>query len=757
MEEKKNEFLEDNQDQEVKQELEHPSKKVHEETDSHEEITEESAPSEEEPAEADESSVKNHENTHDSIGESEPEATEEGGLVDNPTSDDVAVEDVTKEIIEEANEETPEGVNEAPAKEADEKITDESNVALAEEANEELPHSKSEKSDAVDPKAESEAPKHANETKPLCGLFSKETKKSTNDSDKTDQKKKNPKKTLPFIIIAIILLIIIWPKHNHSWSEWQIVSEATCTVDGSSTRTCSDCGATETKAISAVGHTFGEWSVITNATCTEDGSSTHTCSDCGATETKAISAVGHTFGEWSVVTNATCTENGIKQKSCSSCEYAETAQINATGHNMESATCTAPKTCKNNCGHTEGSSLGHKNKDGYCSRCGEKMTIDINTVYIDNDECSIKVLSIDPYSSWGYTVKVQLENKSSDKTYMFSIGDTSINGVMCSTIFATEVSPEKQAIKEITFSTSTLNKYGVIDFTDIEIAFRVFDSDDWSADDVVDETINIYPYGEENATKFVRESQPGDIVLIDNSYITVTAIKTGYASLGGYEINLYIVNKTTDTDISITTEDESINGVIIDPFFSTSVPAGKCKFVTMSWSSTALKNNCIEDCTDIEMNIRVYDSNNWIAEDFVNQTIHIYPYGEENAICYVRESQDTDIVLVDNDYATVTVISHGFNTYGSYEIKLFIVNKTDDVKISVSTDEESINGFMMDPFYATSLIEGKCKFSTISWSSTALEKNEITEVEIIELLLTVSDYNDWSSDDFFNSVVEITP
>ena len=424
---------------------------------------------------------------------------------------------------------------------------------------------------------------------------------------------------------------------------------------------------------------------------------------------------------------------------------------------MESATCTSPKTCKNNCGHTEGSALGHKNKDGYCTRCGEKLTIDINTVYIDNDECSIKVLSIDPYSSWGYTIKIQLENKSSDKTYMFSIGNTSVNGIMCSTIFATEVAPDKQAIKEITFSTSTLNKYGVVDFTDIEIAFRVYDTNDWSADDVVNETINIYPYGKENATKFVRESQPDDIILVDNSYITVTAIKTGYTSLGGYEISLYIVNKTTDTDISITTEDESINGVIIDPFFSTSVPAGKCKFITMSWSSSALSNNCIKTCTDIEMNIRAYDSNNWTREDFVNQTIHIYPYGEDNAISYVRDSQDADIVLVDNDYATVTVVSHGFNSYGSYEIKLFIVNKTDDIKISVNTDEESINGFMMDPFYSTSLIAGKCKFSTLSWSSTALEKNEITEVEIIEFLLTVSDYNDWSSDDFFNSVVEIAP
>ena len=35
------------------------------------------------------------------------------------------------------------------------------------------------------------------------------------------------------------------------------------------------------------------------------------------------------------------------------------------------------------------------------------------------------------------------------------------------------------------------------------------------------ESIHIYPYGKENAGKFVYEAKAGDQVLVDNEYVTV--------------------------------------------------------------------------------------------------------------------------------------------------------------------------------------------------------------------------------------------
>ena len=83
-------------------------------------------------------------------------------------------------------------------------------------------------------------------------------------------------------------------------------------------------------------------------------------------------------------------------------------------------------------------------------------------------------------------------------------------------MFASEVAAGKKANEEINFSTDTLEENGIVEYTDIELTFKVYDSNDWSADPVGKETIHVYPYGEENAVAFVREAQATDNVIIDN-------------------------------------------------------------------------------------------------------------------------------------------------------------------------------------------------------------------------------------------------
>lgn len=245
-------------------------------------------------------------------------------------------------------------------------------------------------------------------------------------------------------------------------------------------------------------------------------------------------------------------------------------------------------------------------------------------VAVDNDECTIKITDIDPDNLWGYTLKAQFENKSADKTYMYSVESASINGVQCDPFFATEVAAGKKSNNEISFSDSVLEENGVGDYTDIELTFRVYDSDDWMADDVAQETVHVYPYGEENAVNFVRESQPTDNVIIDDDYVTV--IVTGYEEDGlwGYTVNLFLLNKT-ETDVMFTVDEASVNGYMADPFYASEVPAGKCEFSSMSWSDTTLEDNGISAVEEIEFTLRAYDSDDWSADDFVNELITLIP------------------------------------------------------------------------------------------------------------------------------------
>ncbi len=243
---------------------------------------------------------------------------------------------------------------------------------------------------------------------------------------------------------------------------------------------------------------------------------------------------------------------------------------------------------------------------------------------VDNDECTVKITGIDEDNFWGYTLKVYLENKSTDKTYMFSVDNAAVNGVQTDPFFAVEVAPGKKANEDMSFTDTTLEELGIKEFTDIEVSFRVYDSEDWLAEPVAVETIHVYPYGEDKATKFVREAQSTDNVIVDNDYVTAIVTEIDEEGFYGYTVNLFLVNKT-DKEIMFGVENVSVNGFMLDPFWATSVTGGKCAFSSISWFETDFEDNGITEVEEIEMQFSAYDSEDWETEDYVNETIKLNP------------------------------------------------------------------------------------------------------------------------------------
>ncbi len=207
---------------------------------------------------------------------------------------------------------------------------------------------------------------------------------------------------------------------------------------------------------------------------------------------------------------------------------------------------------------------------------------------------------------------------------MSSVKDASINGVESDPFFATTVTAETKANKDINFSTSTLEDNGITEFTDIEITFRVYDSDDWLADDVANETVHVYPYGEENAVRYERETLASDTVLADNEYVKVTV--TGYEedSIWGYSVNLFLENKT-DSEVMFSVDDASVNGYMADPFYAKSVPARKSAFSSMSWSNSTFEENGIDEVESIKFTLKAYDSDDYSKDKYFNDTVEWNP------------------------------------------------------------------------------------------------------------------------------------
>ena len=160
-------------------------------------------------------------------------------------------------------------------------------------------------------------------------------------------------------------------------SENLYVMHAHAYVDG----VCTICGIADPTYEPPHEHSFGEWTVTTQPTCTEKGMETRTCTRCNASETRDIISLGHAIVHHAAKA-ATCTEKGwAAYDTCSRCDYSTYKEIAATGHHhnavVTAPTCTAKgytthtcNTCGNSYKDNYTNALGHSYKNGTCTRCG---------------------------------------------------------------------------------------------------------------------------------------------------------------------------------------------------------------------------------------------------------------------------------------------------------------------------------------------------------------------------------------------------
>lgn len=99
---------------------------------------------------------------------------------------------------------------------------------------------------------------------------------------------------LCWIAFACTCLVSCTSVHIHQYEE--ILTEATCIVDGKITRICIDCGKSVVhQIIPAMGHDWDEYQINQETTCTGAGQRQHTCKRCGYLEIETIPATGHTY------------------------------------------------------------------------------------------------------------------------------------------------------------------------------------------------------------------------------------------------------------------------------------------------------------------------------------------------------------------------------------------------------------------------------------------------------------------------------
>ena len=124
----------------------------------------------------------------------------------------------------------------------------------------------------------------------------------------------------------------------------------------------------------------------------------------------------------------------------------------------------------------------------------------------------------------------------------------------------------------------------------------------------------------------------------------------------------------------------------------------------------------------------------------------------------LEESVSTDVVVAETDELLFVVkgteVDEFFDTWG---VKVLIENKTDKA-LTVAWDDVSVNGYMIDPFWATEVAAGKKENTVITFWSSDFEENNITVVEDIEFVLRgyCLDEETWDTTNYIEETFTVT-
>jgi hypothetical protein len=111
---------------------------------------------------------------------------------------------------------------------------------------------------------------------------------------------------------------------------------------------------------------------------------------------------------------------------------------------------------------------------------------------------------------------------------------------------------------------------------------------------------------------------------VEDDNITVKFTGTEQDSLWGYTLKIFLENKT-DKDLMFSVDDVSVNGFMCDPFWASTVSAGKKANEKVTFSEAAFAENGIEVVDEITFTLHVYDSNDLSADSLLKKTFTVNP------------------------------------------------------------------------------------------------------------------------------------
>lgn len=227
-------------------------------------------------------------------------------------------------------------------------------------------------------------------------------------------------------------------------------------------------------------------------------------------------------------------------------------------------------------------------------------------------------------------------------------------------------------------------------------------------------------------------------VLLDNEQVTVTVESFDPDGEWGPTFEVLLENRT-DKTLFFELHDVAVDGVMCDPLWAETVPAGESVRSGISWYPEELEDIGIRYIETVSGELD-------ISSD------------EDGEVYKGQVSWDLDWLDEEGPAAEPVQFSHGFapvqaltgdleftvadyDPTGSYDggpmLVFYLANRTDRT-VSFAIEDVSVNGVACDPMWTMTVAAGAVAYGRCAWWQDDLDQNHIDEMQSAQFTVTVS-------------------
>ena len=244
---------------------------------------------------------------------------------------------------------------------------------------------------------------------------------------------------------------------------------------------------------------------------------------------------------------------------------------------------------------------------------------------IPDSRCSFSVTGTELNEHLGLQIQVLCENDS-DRPLMFSWSNVSVCGFMYDPLWAVEVAPGKKVNSTIGIDTYALEKIGINNVEEISFTLTVRDSEEFMEPPMVEESYSLYPTGKDAQSLKLPQyrHREGETVIVDTEELTFIIYEVDDELADYYTLHCYAANHT-GRDILLFWEDVSVNGFMVNPYWSLNIADGKQAYSEIIFFRSDLEAQDIEVIQNIEFRLQASDHNDWSADYLFDEVFTFKP------------------------------------------------------------------------------------------------------------------------------------